>query len=138
MKKYFKEFLHRGMLFGGFGPIIAGIVFLILSVTLEDFSLTGPQAFIAILSTYILAFLQSGASVFNQIEHWSPARSLLWHFLTIYIAYAVCYLVNSWIPFDLTAVLMFTVIFIVCYFIVWISVFLSVKAAEKRLNTKLK
>ena len=32
MNKYFKEYLKRGMAFGGFGPIIGGIVYLILSI----------------------------------------------------------------------------------------------------------
>ena len=30
MNKYLKEFFHRGLIFGGFGPIILGIVFAIL------------------------------------------------------------------------------------------------------------
>jgi hypothetical protein len=69
-KGYFKAFLHRGLIFGGFGPIIVGIVFFVLSLTLEDFSLSGQEVFFAIISTYLLAFLQAGASIFNQIESW--------------------------------------------------------------------
>lgn len=45
MNKYVKEFLHRGLMFGGFGPIIAGIVYLILSYTLNNFSLSGSTVF---------------------------------------------------------------------------------------------
>ena len=33
MNKYLKEFLHRGLIFGGFGPLVAGIVFLIIGLT---------------------------------------------------------------------------------------------------------
>ena len=136
--KYVLQFLHRGMLFAGFGPIIAGMVYLVLSFSLENFSLTGPQMFLAILSTYLLAFLQAGASVFNQIEHWPLAKSLLCHFSTIYAAYMLCYLVNTWIPFEWIAVLIFTLIFIVSYFIIYLAVVLSIKAASKRLNAKLR
>ncbi len=137
-KNYFKKFLHRGLIFGGFGPIIVGIVFFILSLTLEDFSLGGGEVLLAIVSTYLLAFLQAGASVFNQIEHWSVAKSMLCHFATIYLAYVGCYLLNSWIPFDIKVILIFTAIFAVLYLVIWLSVFFTVKTTSKRLNARVK
>lgn len=137
-KNYFKEFLHRGLLFGGFGPIIAGIVLFILSLTLDNFSLSGRELLLAIVSTYLLAFLQAGASVFNQIESWSVAKSMLCHFATIYLAYVGCYLLNSWIPFDIKVILIFTVIFVVLYLVIWLTVFFTVRATSKRLNAKVK
>lgn len=137
MNPYVKSFLHRGMLFGGFGPIIAAIVFAILGCTLPDFSLTGGQVLSAVVSTYILAFIQAGVSVFNQIEHWSVGKSLFCHLTVLYLAYAACYILNSWIPFEPMVLVIFTVIFVVCYFVVWLTVYFSVRAAAKRLNRKL-
>ena len=118
MKKYLIEFLKRGMLFAGFGPIIAGLVFLMLGYTVEGFSLSGNQVFLAIVSTYTLAFVQAGASIFNQIEEWPLPKSLLCHLGVIYIAYVLCYLVNSWIPFEPLVILIFTAIFILTYFVI--------------------
>ncbi len=137
MNKYLKSFLQRGIAFGGFGPIIAGIVFLCISFSIEDFSLTAPQVFLAILSTYMLAFVQAGASVFNQIESWPIAKSLLCHLGSIYLAYLLCYIVNSWIPFELMALLIFTLIFIVSYFSIWLTVYFITKATSKKINSKL-
>jgi len=137
MNPYVKSFLHRGMLFGGFGPIIAAIVFAILGCTLPDFSPTGGQVFSAVVSTYILAFIQAGVSVFNQIEHWSVGKSLFCHLTVLYLAYAACYILNFWIPFEPMVLVIFTVIFVVCYFVVWLTVYFSVRAAAKRLNRKL-
>ena len=37
MNKYVKSYFQRGLVFGGFGPIIAGIVFLILNFAIDDF-----------------------------------------------------------------------------------------------------
>lgn len=138
MNKYVKEFLQRGMAFGGFGPIVMGIVYFILSVTLDDFSLGGGEVFVATVSTYLLAFVHAGASVFNQIEEWPIAKSLLVHFATLYLAYLFCYLVNSWIPFKWAVVGIFTAIFVVGYFAVWTIVLISIKATEKRLNKRLR
>ena len=133
-KKHWIIFLKRGLVFGGFGPIIAAIVYLILSFTIDGFSVTGVNMFFAIISTYMLAFIQAGASIFNQIEEWSIAKSLLFHFTSIYISYSLCYLVNSWIPFNLTAFLIFTSAFVVLYFIIWFTVYFCVRAASKKFN----
>ena len=134
---YTKNFFLRGLAFGGFGPIIAGIIYLILNYTIEGFSLDGLQVFTAIISTYILTFIHAGASVFNQIDHWPIAKSLLCHFGLLYVAYVLCYLINSWIPFEPMVILIFTAIFVVGYFAVWLTVFACVKATGKKLNKKL-
>ena len=124
-------------MFGGFGPIIAGIVYWSISMSIEDFSLSGAEVLLGIITTYILAFVQAGASVFNQIEHWSPARSMAAHLPTIYAAYVGCYLINSWIPFEWLVIGIFTGVFAVCYFVIWLIVYLCVRASSKRLNSGL-
>lgn len=138
MNKYVKEFLHRGMLFGGFGPIILGIVYWILSSSIKDFSIQGDDACLAIISIYLLAFIQAGASVFNQVEEWGIGKSLLVHFSTLFFAYSGCYLLNTWIPFEPMVLLIFAIIFIVIYFVVWLTVYLIVRATRNKLNRQLK
>ena len=137
MNKYLKNFLHRGLIFGGFGPIVVGIVFAIHSVSGTGVQISGDKICLAIISSYILAFLHAGASVFNQIEGWSVPKSLFWHFSTLFVAYSGCYIVNSWIPFEPLVLLIFAGVFILIYFVIWISVYLSVKAVSRKLNSKL-
>ena len=138
MNRYIKSFLHRGLIFAGFGPIILGIVYAVLQKTVTDFSLNGVQILIAIVSVYLLAFVQAGASVFNQIESFSIPKSLFCHLSVLYLAYTSCYLINSWIPFDPKFLLVFTAIFLIVYFSVWITVFVAVKITSRKLNAKLK
>lgn len=126
------------MLFGGFGPIIVGIVYFILSKTVDGFTLSGGEVMISIISTYLLAFLHAGASVFNQIEHWSPLRSLLCHFTTLYLAYVLTYTANSWIPFEPLFLLIFTGAFILTYLAIYLTVALIIKTTERRLNSAVK
>ncbi len=137
MNKYVKEFFHRGLIFAGFGPIVVGIVFMVLQYTVEGFSLSGTQVLLAITSTYLLAFIQAGVTVFNQIEHWSTVKSLLCHFGSLYAAYSVCYVANSWIPFEPMVLVIFTAIFAVLFFVIWTVVYLSVRAASKKFNKRL-
>ena len=125
-------------MFGGFGPIVAAIVFAILGATLDDFSIGGTEILLAVVSTYLLAFIHAGASVFNQIEHWSIGKSLACHFGTLYVGYALTYIVNSWIPFEPMVLVIFTAIFAVIYAVIWLTVFFISKSTEKKLNKSLK
>jgi len=138
MNKYLKMFLHRGLVFGGFGPVVMGIIYLILQNTLEGFSLGGDEVFLAIISTYLLAFVHAGASVFNVIEEWGLAKSFACHFAVLYAAYSVCYLVNDWIPRSACGFGIFTGVFVVFYLLVWAVVMISVKIASKEFNQRLK
>ncbi len=138
MNKYVKEFFHRGLIFGGFGPIIFGIIIFIVSKTTDNLVLSGGEVLVGIVSTYLLAFVHAGASVFNQIEHWSIGKSLLCHLSTLYVAYSLCYVINTWIPFEPKVLLIFTLIFMVVYFVVWGIVYFTIKATSKNFNAKLK
>ena len=124
-------------MFGGFGPIVLGVIFYIISLTVEGFSLTGSQVLLGIVSIYVLAFIQAGSSVFEQIEHWPVSKSLLCHFGLLYVTYSLCYLVNSWIPFEPLVLVIFTVIFTVAFFLLWGIVYLCVRAASRQLNEKI-
>ena len=122
MNKYVKNYLQRGIAFGGFGPIVAGLVFWILQLAGVEVVLSGAQVLIVIVSTYVLAFVQAGASVFNQIEEWPLAKSMGLHFLSLYIVYVGCYLVNRWIPFAWQVIAVFTGIFVdLCVFKLFLS-----------------
>ena len=135
--KYLKEFLYRGLVFGGFGPIVMALIYCIIQFTSESFLLTGTDAALAIVSTYLLAFIHAGASVFNSIESWSVPKSLGVHFSMLYFAYITCYLINRWIPFDVIFLIIFTLVFITIYFAVWITVYVSVCHVQRKLNKKL-
>ena len=132
-----KDFFLRGLLFGGFGPVVLGIVYLILQHTLEDLTLTGDEVFLGIISIYLLAFIHAGSAVFHQIESWSPAKSCLCQLALLYTAYVLCYVLNDWLPFEPLAIAIFTAVFVAGYGVICLAVYLSVKAAAKRLNRSL-
>ena len=136
MNKYLKNFLLRGLAFGGLGPIIAAIVFLCVSAFVEV-RLDAVDFALAVISTYLLAFVQAGASIFNQIEEWSLPKSTGVHFLCLYAVYVLTYLVNSWIPFEWAVIGIFTAVFAAVYLVIWLTVFLIVRATARTLNGKI-
>lgn len=137
MNKNLKAYLHRGLLFGGFGPIVVAIVYAIVGVATKDNLITTTNFLLATISSYILAFLVAGSSMFYQIEHWGFTKASLLHALSLYVAYLCCYLLNSWIAFDIINVLIFTGIFIVGYLVIWLIIYISIKHTEKKLNKKV-
>ena len=137
MNKYVKEFFLRGSMFSGLGPVVLGIVYFAVSSATGGVSLSPKEVLIGIISTYIIAFVQAGASVFNQIEHWSTPKSLLFHFGSLYVVYSLSYIANSWIPFEPKVLLIFTLIFVIVYFAVWITVYAFAKHTKRRFNSVL-
>ena len=138
MKKYVNEFLTRGLMFGGFGPLILAIIYYFISVFNKDVLFVGKEILLGVVSVYLLAFVHAGASVFNQIEEWGLNKSIGFHFGDLYVVYSFCYLINSWIPFDLKVFGIFTGIFVAVYAVVWIIVYLIVNKTSKKLNDSLK
>ena len=137
MNCYVKEFLKRGLMFGGFGPIVAGIVYLILEISSVDLKLTGLNVFSAILTTYVMAFIQAGSGVFNQIETWPKVKSLFFQMTSIYVVYMGGYLINNWIPFKVEVIIIFTCVFVATYLSIWLTVYFVTKNISKKLNEKL-
>lgn len=133
MNKYLKNFLLRGLMFGGLGPIVVALVLFVISF-FNNVSLNASQLVVTVVSGYMLAFIQAGSTVFNQIEHWPVLKSVGIHFLTLYLTYSICYIINNWIPFDLKVLLIFTLIFVIVYAVIYVTVYLIVKNTAKQLN----
>ena len=137
MKSFFKTFVHRGLIFAGFGPLIAGIVYLVLDLSGADYNLTGKEVFMGILTTFIIAFIHAGSSAFNDIEKWGKAKAMLCQLACIYVVYLVGYLINNWIPFNYKVILIFTIGIVVAYLIIWFSIYFAVRKYSNKLNEQL-
>ena len=138
MNKYAKEFCIRGLIFGALGPLVYGIVMMILGFCNVKIEIQGWQILLAIVSTYLLAFIQAGSSVFEQVEEWSSFKSALIHLLTIYVIYLVTYLVNTWIPLNWIAIVIFTAAIIVTFLLIWLICYLVNRKFKNTLNTLIK
>lgn len=133
-KQNWMEFVKRGMMFGGFGPVIIAIIYLIAA---QGHEFNALDYFTATVSGYVLAFFVAGCSVFYQIESWGLSKASLLHILCLYIAYLGCYLLNGWIEASWTVIGIFTGVFLLGYLIIWAAVLISVKATARRLNDKI-
>ncbi len=137
MRKIIKEYMLRGFIVAGFGPLTVAIVYAIIGAATKENTITTNQFLLAVVSSYILAFVIAGCSVVYQIEKLSLLKASLIHAVTLYASYLLCYLANAWIESSWVNISIFTGIFIVGYIIIWIIVYSIIKATVKKLNEKI-
>ena len=138
MKKNVLEFIRRGLIACGFGPLVLVILYLILNHRGVIETLTVNQVCIGILSLSALAFIVGGVNVIYQIERLPLMTAILIHGSVLYISYLCTYLLNDWLEIGLTPILVFSVIFIVGYLAVWAIIYCVTKRNTEKLNRILK
>lgn len=136
--KEVKEFCLRGLMCMGFGPIVYGVVMLILKLCGVDTSSDGLVVFKGIISSSIMAFIVAGISIIWQEDKMQLGVKIATHFLVLYFAYLVVYLLNDWIVKDFKVIGIFTLIFVVGYVLIWLIIFLSTKNSANKLNKQIK
>ena len=138
MKKYVYEFCHRGLIACGMGPIVLAVLYIILKHHAAVETLTVNQVCIGIFSLIALAFIAGGINVIYQLEQLPLMVAILIHGCVLYICYLATYLLNDWLKWGLTPILVFTGIFIVGYLVIWAIIFSFVRRKTERLNEVLK
>ena len=138
MKRFITEFFRRGLIACGFGPIVLAIVYMILHQTANVQTLTVNQVCIGIFSITVLSFIAGGMNAVYQIEQLPLMVAILIHGIVLYISYLATYIINNWLEWRLTPILVFTGIFIVAYFVIWAIIYSVIRRNIKQLNKVLK
>ena len=138
MKKFVLEFLRRGLIAAGIGPIVLAIVYLILQQTSAVETLSVNQVCIGIFSITALAFIAGGMNAIYQIERLPLMVAILIHGGVLYIGYLGTYLLNDWLDFGIIPIVVFTAIFVVGYIVIWAIIYSIIKRNTEELNKTLK
>ena len=138
MKAFIKDFMFRGIIAAGFGPVALAIVYLILQKNGVLDTLTVNEVSIEILSLFALAFLAGGVNAIYHVERFPLMVAILMHGIVLYIAYFAVYLINGWLKDGWISVLAFTVIFVVGYLVIWGVIYFVTRRKAAKLNALLK
>lgn len=138
MKKTIFEFVRRGMIACGFGPIVLAFVYLIVQAQTGTQVLTVNEVCIGIISLSALAFIAGGMNVIYQVERLPLMMAILIHGGVLYVSYLATYLLNGWLERSITPILVFSGIFAVGYLVIWVIIFSVIKRKTKQLNEILK
>lgn len=138
MKKFWKEFLFRGLICASGGPIVLAIIYGILGATGAVEALSPREVCLGVVTITLLAFTAAGMTAIYQMEQLPLPIMILLHGGALYIAYILTYLINSWLHNSLVPILVFTGIFVSGYALIWLIIYYVTKANTEALNRKLK
>ena len=134
MKRTILDFLRRGLCACGLGPIILAILYLLLPVEL----LTVREVCLGIFSLSALAFIAGGMNVIYQLERLPLMVAILIHGGVLYVSYLCTYLVNGWLEWGTSPILVFSGIFVLGYLAIWVVIYTITKKRTARINALLK
>ncbi len=137
MKKFISEFIRRGLIACGFGPIVLAMVYLVLKNAIGLETLTINQICIGIFSLAALAFVSGGMNALYQLERLPLMVAILIHGGVLYISYLVTYLLNDWLESGTTPIFIFSGIFVLGYLIIWIIIYSMIKKNTEEINQVL-
>ena len=138
MKHTVKEFLRRGIAACGLGPMVLAVLYLILQYNgVVDF-LTVREVCTGIFSLSALAFIAGGMNAVYQIERLPLMAAVFIHGGVLYLSYLAAYLVNDWLEWGTTPILVFTGIFAVGYLLIWAVIYAIMKRNTNEVNKLLK
>ena len=138
MKNFASQFVLRGLIAMGFGPIVLAIVYLILRQSAVIDTLSVSQVCIGIFSLSALTFIAGGMNAIYQIESLPLMTAILIHGSVLYLGYLGTYLLNDWINLGIMPIIAFTAIFVIGYIVIWAIIYSSIKRNTIKINEILK
>ena len=138
MKKFWKDFLFRGLICASGGPIVLATIYGIIGAAGTVETLSPREVCLGILTITMLAFIAAGMTAIYQMEQLPLPIMILLHGGALYVAYILTYLFNGWLQNSLIPILVFTGIFLVCYALIWLIIYCIERAKAEKLNKMLK
>ena len=134
MKKTVQNFIRRGLIAAGFGPIVLAIVYMILYSRGLIEAVPVPELCVGIISLTALAFVAGGTNVVYRIERLPLMLAILIHGGVLYLSYLAVYLINGWLKWGRGPILIFTGIFVVGYILIWAGIYAATRRNTEKLN----
>ena len=138
MKKTVLEFLRRGFVACGFGPLVLAIIYLVLQHHTAVETLAVSEVCLGIFSLTALAFIAGGMNVVYQIERLPLMTAILIHGGVLYGSYLATYLLNGWLAWGRMPIVVFSAIFVLGYFAIWAVIYFTTKDKTEKINEALR
>ena len=138
MKRHILEFLRRGGVACGFGPLLLAVLYWILHRHGVVDVLTVHEVCLGIISLFLLAFIAGGMNFIYQIEQLPLMLAILIHGSILYISYLATYLLNDWLDWGWIPILVFSAIFLLGYLSIWAVIYVVTKKKTAQVNEMLK
>ena len=137
MKQFIKNFIHRGALFCGLGPVILAIVYIFLSASGTVKNVPVSTYIQEIFTSTLMAFIAAGISAVYTVDKLALPLAGLIQGSVLLLDYLSIYLLNDWLKPDLTTIVIFVVIFVAGFAAIWLIIYKNVQRQIKKLNENI-
>lgn len=137
MKHFIKEFLRRGALFCGLGPVIMAVVYIFLSAFGVVESVAVGTLIREIFTSTLMAFIAAGISAVYTVDKLALPLAGLIQGSVLLLDYLLIYLLNGWLKPELPVIAIFIAIFIAVFAAIWFIIYKVNQRQIARLNKKL-
>ena len=134
MKRFILDFIHRGSIAAGIGPLVLAIVYLILGKNAGIEAVEVGQIAIGIFSITALAFIAGGLNALYQVERLPLMWAILIHGAVLYLAYLCTFILNDWLDSGIIPLIVFTIVFIIGYLIIWAIIYSFIRRSTAKIN----
>jgi len=138
VKKYILEFIRRGFIACGLGPLVLAVLYLVMQRQGAVETLRVNQVCTGIFSLSALAFVAGGMNILYQIERLPLMVAILIHGFVLYFSYLAVFLVNGWLERGILPLLVFSGIFVVGYLAIWAIIYSILRKNTEAVNKQLK
>ena len=138
MRKTVLDFIHRGLVACGFGPLVLAVVYLALHQQGVVDQLSLQQVAKGIFSMTALAFVAGSMNGLYRIERLPLMLAILIHGCVLYAGYLATYLINDWLEMGCAPFLIFTAVFVGGYLVIWAIIYIVVNRRTRKLNETLR
>lgn len=138
MKKFVLDFIHRGMVAMGIGPLVLAVLYWILQQNGILQTLDVGEVCIGIFSISALAFVAGALNALYQLERLPLMVAILIHGGVLYVSYLLTFLLNDWLEWGRIPVLVFSGVFLVGYVVIWAIIYSITKKRTAAVNEELK
>ena len=125
MKKFALDFVLRGLIACGFGPMILAITYISLYWS-------------NVVETLPIPEICGGMTAIYQVEKLHIFAAIMLHGGVLYVAYLVTYLLNNWLADGVIPLLVFSGIFVVGFAVIWAIIYLINCKRIAKINAILK
>ena len=107
MKHFIKEFLRRGALFCGLGPVIMAVVYIFLSAFGVVETVAVGTLIREIFTSTLMAFIAAGISAVYTVDRLALPLAGLIQGSVLLLDYLLIYLLNGWLKPELPVIAIF-------------------------------
>ncbi len=137
MNIHLRNFIQRGLMAAGGGPVVLAIIYGILGLTGAAEALVPQKICLEILTVTLMAFIAGGIGVVYQMERLPLLAATAIHAMALYLDYLLIYLLNDWLSRSWRSVGIFTGIYVAGYTLVWLCIVLIIHRKTATVNSAL-